>query len=326
KFFFFFFFFTFLFFYWGKKKKIIGELSKLTWKCFMDYEADILMDLQNDEITLLTLQSFRDAGTSKQAIVMTDEKVEDCKRVWNYELVQKVFLEQRYQIGVCDSLLYFMKHIDRLLASSNDLRWNINDRLLNRSIVSSWLQFRFDMNVVYNHVRLCGGCCYLYLYMLVHVCGGRSEIKKWIRFGAESNVIIWIVSLISFLELTPEENQNGMVAALNTFASTVNKTELTKGKLWLVLFNRVDGLEDALQSKNFLSVFPDYNANPLDAKEIIFFVMNKFKDAIPSQVHKETMFIFDSISLIDCVQLKHWIERIWPIIHKFLKTLHTVDS
>jgi len=197
-----------------------------------------------------------------------------------------------------------MEEIDRLFLNDRK-HWNINDRLLTRSIVTGMTEFDFDMNVVYNHIWLCGG--------------QRNERKKWDHWCPSVDVIVWVVSLTSFQEKSIETDMNAMLEALETFNNAVNKPEYTQGKLWFVLFNRMDLFEQALSFKRLATIFPDFNGNPLDLKENVLFIMNKFAACIGPEVHNNTMFVFDYIALIDCIQVKQWIERAWPIIHKFLK-------
>jgi len=236
--------------------------------------------------------------------VLTPERIRQCKKVWQYRYIQRIFHKKRQEIGVYDSLGYYMQEIDRLFIDDPEI-WNINDRLLTRGIATGATPLDFDMNIVYNRVWLCGG--------------QRNERKKWDHLTRTADVVIWIVSLTSFQEISTEESQNGMIEALESFESVMKKPDYTKGKLWFVLFNRMDLFEEALQSKNLSSVFPEFKGNPFDLQDNVLFVMKKFADCISPNIRQQTMFVFDFMALVDCEQVKQWIERTWPVIHRWLR-------
>jgi len=166
---------------------------------------------------------------------------EALKEVWKDEAV-KALIAERGMLGVDDSIDYFYKHVDRILAE--EYTPNEDDVIRVRIRTTGCEEARFKF----------GGIG----FRMIDVGGQRSERRKWINhFDCVTSVVFCIALSDYDLTLREDPMANRMKESLSLYE------EISDGPWFqeipfMVFLNKTDIFREKIQILDMSCTFPDY--------------------------------------------------------------------
>eukprot|EP00051_Salpingoeca_urceolata_P005465 m.73446 g.73446 ORF g.73446 m.73446 type:complete len:359 (+) comp14350_c0_seq2:288-1364(+) len=179
--------------------------------------------------------------------------------------VDKV-LARRNEIQLNDSAEYYFESLNRF-GSSNYLP-DDQDILRSRVATTGINEFKFEMDK--------GNT----LFRMIDVGGQRSERRKWVHCFEDVTAITFIVACSGYNQKCVEDGKmNRMVESLALFDHIVNYEVFVHASMILFL-NKVDLLEQKIQTFDLASYFPDFPGPARDAEAAQVFIRDMFIDAV----------------------------------------------
>jgi len=216
-----------------------------------------------------------------------DEELADALRhLWRTQAIQYC-IEHRSQIQLNDSVIYYMKNIERITAPN--FMPNDQDILHSRVRSTGIIQHEFKVGD--------------FIYRVIDVGGQRSERRKWMNVLEGVDVLLYLFATSEFdQQLFEDETTNRFTEAIQLWSSIANSLWFRTATIVLFL-NKVDLLADKLargiQLQDYL---PDYSGRntPAEAlKHMRRYLLDQFKD--PSRevyVHETCATDTKSLSVI----------------------------
>eukprot|EP01126_Amoeba_proteus_P056577 TRINITY_DN7126_c0_g1_i10.p1 TRINITY_DN7126_c0_g1~~TRINITY_DN7126_c0_g1_i10.p1 ORF type:complete len:285 (+),score=69.10 TRINITY_DN7126_c0_g1_i10:591-1445(+) len=98
-------------------------------------------------------------------------------------------------------------------------------------------------------------------FIMYDVGGQRCERKKWIHCFDDVDTVVYLVASNEFDMKIQEADANSMEESLTTFKSVTSLPHFNTNVPFIVLFNKVDLLEEKLKRVAFSESFPEYCDN-----------------------------------------------------------------
>lgn len=111
---------------------------------------------------------------------------------------------------------------------------------------------------------------------MVDVGGTRSERRKWVHFGYDAAVILFLVDISSYdLSLYEEESVNRMQESLAIFDSICKSRRLAKTSI-VLFFTKIDCLETKLATSPFNEYFPEFSGDSTSLEDVKDYIRMRF--------------------------------------------------
>ncbi|KAL9656801.1 hypothetical protein ABK040_004337 [Willaertia magna] len=178
---------------------------------------------------------------------------ERIERLWNDKGIQTAITNaEKFQIY--DSATYLFENIRRLCCQGytptvEDL---IHTRIKTLGINDVTFSLAENNNINNTNGRT---------LRLVDVGGQRNERKKWLHLFSEVNAIVFMISLSEFDLTCYEATDTKRLEESRTVLESIANNSLFQDTPFVLLFNKVDILEQKLQKKSFKNYFPEFQGN-----------------------------------------------------------------
>ncbi|KAG2387398.1 hypothetical protein C9374_001730 [Naegleria lovaniensis] len=223
-------------------------------------------ELQQCSERVLALSKNRSFMTSTNAAskggernFYTEEIASDIEKLWNNELVQRVFQTHRNQVHVFDGAEYFFARLDRI--RSADYVPTEEDLLHCRQKTIGIVEVSFEFEGL--------------KFSLFDVGGQRSERKKWVNCFEGVSAVVYVSSLADYdLKMYEDDSLNRMDDSLNVFEGLCNG--YFKETPIIIVLNKTDIFKKKLQVHGIDTCFSDYKGDKSSYDESVQFIRQKF--------------------------------------------------
>ena len=181
--------------------------------------------------------------------------------------------KRRRQYQLPDSFRYYATHAERIC--SPDYVPTDEDMLRSRVKTTGITETTFS----YNYLD----------YAVLDVGGVRSERKKWIYGFQNVSTVVFTIDAECYAKLLFEdETVNRMQEQLTLFDSIANSRWFSKSN-FLVIFTKMDLVEECLQEVPVENFFPDYSRNMLlpPTQSYMRYVEKRFMELIESDATRQ---------------------------------------
>jgi len=204
--------------------------------------------------------SLTDAECFGPNVCLSPELTEKIRTLWLDRGIQSTW-NQRHLIQVPESIYGYFNSLEQIsavnyLPSIEDI---LNVRVRTSGIVEK--QYDIDGNN----------------FLFIDVAGQRNERSKWIHSFDHIDVVIFVVDLSEFDQVSHEGTVNRMVEALSLFDQVCN-TYFRRTSIMLLL-NKSDLFREKIKTKKLNKVmeFSDFAGDPDDFDECCQYFTKKFK-------------------------------------------------
>ncbi|KAJ3443507.1 guanine nucleotide-binding protein g(o) subunit alpha [Anaeramoeba flamelloides] len=189
---------------------------------------------------------------------LTPKVVEQIKVMWKDPGFQEAF-KRRIEFQLPDTADYYFDNCERIVES--DYSPTERDILLCRIPTTGVNSLNFKIGNI--------------PWKVIDVGGQRSERRKWIHQFEGVTLILYVVASSEYDQnLYEDETVNRMHESLNLFDQTANG-KFFKEKNCVILFNKIDLLQEKIVKTGLEICFPKYNGGK-NYDNAIKFIQNKF--------------------------------------------------
>ncbi|KAI0444139.1 G-protein alpha subunit-domain-containing protein [Xylaria telfairii] len=208
--------------------------------------------------TMITLEiplGDQRQGIHVQTIFMQPDTADITPNLEVVEAIQALWLDRgfkeayrrRNEYLLMDNVAYYVQEIQRLIApnyvpTDEDLLW------------ASWKTIGIAETCFSDSTLLQGLKC-----TFLDVGGTRSERRKWVHGFSNTSVVLFTLDTTAYAKALSEDNTvNRMLEQLKLFSSIVNSTWFSRRGVFVLIFTKMDLIEEWLQREPVGKYFPDY--------------------------------------------------------------------